>query len=106
MNVGCARIPVSTGVFAGLVSLLSTRTDQRLVRQEMAHATGFGIFAARTIVSTRGLDRLPARKRFEQLTDERRLADIGSETANTNYDWKAHKTFRKSFTQRSKVKTQ
>jgi hypothetical protein len=41
-------------------------------------------------VTARGFDRFPAREGFEQLTDKRRLPDIGSKTTNTNNHWTAH----------------
>src|SRR5215216_7535077 len=59
----------------------------------MADATRVRILAARTIVSASCLDCFPARERFEQLTHQRRLSDLGSEATNTYYKWLVHRLF-------------
>ena len=53
----------------------------------MTHTTRVRILAARPIVPARDLDRFPAGERFEQLTQQRRLPNFGSEPTNTDYNW-------------------
>src|SRR5215216_629746 len=56
----------------------------------MADTTRVRILAARAIVSASCLDRLPTRKRLEQLTHQCRFSDIGSKPTNTNYNRLLH----------------
>jgi hypothetical protein len=56
----------------------------------MTHTTRVRILAARAIVPARDLDRFPAGERFEQLTQQRRLPNFGSEPTNTDYNWLFH----------------
>src|SRR5215213_2026604 len=56
----------------------------------MTYTTCFRIFTTRAIVTPSRLDRFPTGKRLEQLTHQRRLANIGSVSADTDDEWLDH----------------
>ena len=84
------RRPSSAPCPSRLVSLLATRTHQRLFTQKMTHTTRVRILAAGTIVTASCLDRFPSGKRLQQLTHQRRLPNVGSKPTNTDNNWLVH----------------
>src|SRR5687768_10902763 len=90
MHIRRTRVPVTSRVFALLVCLFSSRTNQRFFAEQMTDATRVRIFSARSIMTARGLDRLPTRKRTQQFTHQRRLANVGRVTTNTDDHWITH----------------
>src|SRR6185369_5924285 len=85
MNISSARIPVTPSVFPRRISLLPPGSNYRLLLKQITYTTSVRIFSAGTIVSARGFYGFPSRKGTQQHTQQRRLADFGSEPSDSNY---------------------
>src|SRR5678816_4560039 len=85
MNVCCTGLPVPSGVLVRNIRKASIRNDFWSVSKKIADTASVRIASARTVVTTRHLDRVPARQMLKKPAHERRLSDVRSCTGYYNY---------------------